>query len=110
MALPANWPILALAVTLALVVAYGVAHVVSRAARSVLRAIIADQHVEAMFVDRPRRIVQLVIFLVAAAALSFPALTIAGYRTTVGGSPETLLRWLLGAGSRIAVIAITAYI
>ena len=61
--LPSNWPELTLALALALLVAYFVADVVARLARQLLRAVIADPEVEALFVDRPRRIIRLVIFL-----------------------------------------------
>ena len=64
---------------------------------------------QALFVDRPRRVVRLVLFLVTAAALAFPALSLAGYRTLFGGNPEALMRWLLDAGLRIAIIAVAAY-
>src|SRR5258705_1522147 len=105
----AHWPELTLAVALALLAAYLVADVVARIARSILRAIIEDHEVEAAFVDRPRRVVHVVVFLVTAAALASPALTLAGYRTRFGGNPEALLRWLLDAGLRIVIIAVAAY-
>ncbi len=108
--MPSNWPDLTLALGLALLAAYLVADVVARIAQSVLRTIIEDREVEALFVDRPRRIVRAAIFLVTAAALAFPALTLAGYRTRFGGNPEALIRWLLDAGLRIAIIAVAAYL
>jgi moderate conductance mechanosensitive channel len=109
-ALPANWPEVALALVLALVVAYLIADIVARIVQGMLRAVIANREVEARFVDRPRRVVRLVIFIVTAAALSFPALGLVGYRTRFGSNPETLLRWMLDAGLRIAVIAVAAYL
>lgn len=107
--MPSNWPELTLALALALLAAYLVADLIARVAQSILRAIIEDREVEALFVDRPRRIVRVVVFLVTAAALALPALTLAGYRTRFGGNPEELIRWLLDAGLRIAVIAVAAY-
>lgn len=106
--MPANWPEVTLALALAFVAAYLLADLVSRVIRSVLRTILADQH-EARFVDRPRRAVQLFIFLIAAAALSFPALSIAGYDTGVAADRDALIGWLLDSGLRIAVIAVAAY-
>ncbi len=106
----ANWPALTLAVCLALVIAYLVADIVGRAVHSVLRAVIADQHVENMLVERPRRVARVVVFLATAAALLVPALRLAGYETTVGGSPEALARWALDGGLRIVVISIAAYL
>jgi hypothetical protein len=107
--MPSHWADLTLAVALALFAAYLVSDIVARIAQSILRAIIEDREVEALFVDRPRRIVRIAIFLVTAAALAFPALTLAGYRTRFSGSPEALMVWLLDAGLRIVVIAVAAY-
>jgi small conductance mechanosensitive channel len=108
-ALPSNWPEMTLAIALAVVVAYLVADVIARVVQSTLRAVIGDPQFETMFVDRPRRIVRLTIFLVILAALSFPALRVAGYRTNFGSNPDAVMRWLLDAGLRIVVIAIAAY-
>jgi small conductance mechanosensitive channel len=102
--------VLTVAVSIALLAAYLVADVVARVVQSILRAIIEDDHVEALFVDRPRRIVRLVIFLITATALLLPALRYGGVKTNVGGSPEALARWALDTGLRIAIIAVTAYL
>lgn len=110
MTLPANWPELTLAVALALVASYLVADIIARIVQYILRRIIADTSIETLFVDRPRRIVRVVMFVVTAAALSFPAIRLAGSRTRFGGDPEELLRWLLDAGLRIVVIAVAAYL
>jgi small conductance mechanosensitive channel len=100
---------LTLALALALVLSYLFAEFVSRIAESILHAIIEDRDVQKQFVDRPRRIVQGLVFLVAASALVPPSLKLAGYRIMFGGSPEALLRWFLDAGLRIVIIAIAAY-
>src|SRR5687767_12173917 len=104
--MPSNWPELTLAVSLVLVAAYIVADLVARAAQSVLRAIVPD---EARFVVRPGRMIRLFIFLITAAALSSPALSLAGYRTGFSDR-ETVTRWLLDHGLRIAVVAVAAYV
>ncbi|PYR74856.1 MAG: mechanosensitive ion channel protein MscS [Acidobacteria bacterium] len=109
MTIPPNWPLVTLALGLALLLSYLFAEFVSRLAQSVLHAIIEDRDVQKQFVDRPRRVVQFLVFLVAAATLVPPSLTLAGYRMTFGGNPDALLRWLLGAGLRIVIIAIAAY-
>ena len=98
------------AVSGALIAAYVIADVVARVVHSTLHTIIQDEPVEARFVDRPRRIVRLVIFLITATALLLPALRYAGFKINVGGSPEALARWALDAGLRIAVIATAAYL
>jgi moderate conductance mechanosensitive channel len=97
-------------IAVALAVAYVIADIVARVADSVLRAIIEDRDTQAQFVDRPRRVVRLLVFLVIAAALTSPALKLAGYPSQFGGNPEALLRWFLDAGLRIVVIAICAYL
>jgi moderate conductance mechanosensitive channel len=105
-----NWPVLTLALSLALVAAYLVADVIARAVQSILRAIIDDRHLEELFVDRPRRVIRLVIFLVTAAALVVPALRYAGITATVRDTPDAFAQWALNSGLRIAVIAIAAYL
>ena len=109
MTLPPNWPELTLALALAIIAGYFIADVVARLAERVLRAVIPDER-EAHFVDRPRRVVRLTIFVVTAAALAFPALRVAGYRGPMGADPQLLGRWLLGHGLRIAIIALAAYL
>jgi small-conductance mechanosensitive channel len=106
---PSNWPELTLAVTLALLLAYIIANLVARVAWSILHGIVEDREVQTQFVDRPRRIVRLVVFLVTAAALASPALKLAGFRTSFGGNPDALLRWFLDAGLRIVIITVVAY-
>ena len=107
--MPDNWPELTLAAAVAIVAAYFVADVVSKIIQSMLRAIIADPHYEALFVERPRRVIRMAIFVVTAAALLLPALTLAGYRTQLGTEPEVLVRWALDTGLRIALIAVLGY-
>jgi moderate conductance mechanosensitive channel len=63
-----------------------------------------------MFVDRPRRVVRLTIFLVTTAALLVPAVRLAGYDMDLGGNPQAVAAWLLNNGLRIIVIAIGAYL
>src|SRR5688500_4116519 len=105
--MPANWPELTLAIALALVVAYLVADVVARVVQSLMRGIVADPY-ESILVDRPQRVIRILIFLTTAAALTLPALWLAGVRTTFGGDPQAVVRWLLGNGLRIGIIAVAA--
>jgi small-conductance mechanosensitive channel len=107
--LPANWPELLLALSGAFVVAYLVAELVGRLVSAILRAIIPDPETEALFVDRPQRVVRFTIFAVTAAVLTLPALKLAGYRSRVGIDPEALALWLLNGGLRIAIIGVTGY-
>ena len=106
--MPSNWPELTLALTLALVAAYIIADILARGAESILRAIVPDEH-ERLFVDRPKRIVRLVIFLITGVVLAFPALAFVGVETNIGANREELVAWLLNAGLRIALIALAGY-
>ena len=107
--MPSNWPELTLAVALALAGADLLADLVARFVQSTLRAVIADPAVETAFVDRPRRIIRVVTFLVATVALIFPAMRLAGYHTALGSNPQAIATWLLDIGLRIIVIAIAAW-
>jgi small conductance mechanosensitive channel len=109
-ALSANWPALTLAICLALVVASLAANLVGRAVHALLRAVVSEPYLEQPQIEQPRRVVKVVVFFATAAALSLPALRLAGVKTSVGGSPEALLRWLLDAGLRIVVISVAAYL
>jgi small conductance mechanosensitive channel len=106
----ANWPEITLALALAIVVAYLIADFVARLVQSTLRGILADSQYEAILVDRPRRIIRVVIFALILAALAIPALTLAGIETSLGGNRETFARWLLDHGLRIVIILVAAYL
>jgi moderate conductance mechanosensitive channel len=102
--------VLILTLALTLVAAYLVADVIARALQKMLRAIIEDPHIETLFVDRPRRIVRTAIFLLTAAALALPALSIAGYRTNIARlNREAIADWALDSGLRIAIILVVGY-
>lgn len=100
---------IALTLCLVVAVAFVVADIVARAAGALLRSVITDPQTEAL-IAKPRRVVRIGIFLVTVVALAFPALKLVGFDTHVGGSPDALLRWVLDAGLRIAVIALVAYL
>src|SRR5919108_4449663 len=100
--MPDTWPELTLALVLVLLVAYLVADFAARLVRSLLRGVIADPSIETLYVDRPRRIVAMTVFLITAAALSLPALRLVGYPAMIGGSREAGAPWLLQGGLRIA--------
>jgi small conductance mechanosensitive channel len=103
-------PELILTLTVAVVAAYVIADLIARVTQSILRAVIADAALETMFVDRPRRVVRLTIFLVTMAALMVPAMRLAGYDMNLGGNPQAVAAWLLNNGLRIIIIAIGAYL
>jgi small conductance mechanosensitive channel len=106
---PANWPELTLALALAFAAAYVLSDIVGRRVESMLRAIIPDDR-EPLLVDRPRRIIRLLTFLITAAALTFPALRLAGIGVPLGTEPGALAEWALGSGLRIAGITVVAYL
>ncbi|MGH8311141.1 MAG: mechanosensitive ion channel family protein, partial [Steroidobacteraceae bacterium] len=107
--LPEHWPELTLALTLVLLVSYLVAGFASRLAGMILRAIVTDPDTHPLFVIRPQRIIRWMTFLVTTAALTLPALKLAGYKSRLGSDPEALARWLLTTGPRIALICVAAY-
>src|SRR5262245_8904099 len=102
-----------LAVTAAAAIAYLLALYLSRLVRLVLRAVwgrsYALERLETA-VRTPVLVVRRVAFAFLSVVLAFPALELLGYRTRVGPARETLLRWLFGAGVRIAAIALLAWI
>lgn len=108
--MPENWPAAALALATAVAGAYLIADFAGRAVQAILRAIVADAATEALLVDRPRRVIRVVVFLVAATGLALPALRLAGFELRVGADPEALARWALDRGLRIALIAAAAYL
>jgi small conductance mechanosensitive channel len=102
-----QWPELTLALALALLAAFVIADRLARLVESSLRSILPDDH-EPPWVDRPKRALRFFIFLLTAAALSIPALRIAGW--TPSDSPDALGQWLFDPGLPIAVTAIAGYI
>ena len=106
--MPSNWPELTLALTLALVAAYVIADIAGRIVDSTLRAILPDER-EAFFVDRPKRVIWVVIFLASTAALAFPALAFVGVETDIGVNRTQFIDWVLNGGLRIVLIAAVAY-
>ena len=107
--MPANWPDLALAIALALVAAYILTNLAARAVRSMLHAIVPDDR-EGRFIQGPGRAIHVFLFLIIATGLSFPALSLAGYKTSFARDRDELIRWLLDSGERIAIIAVLAYL
>ena len=107
--MPSNWPDLTLALGLALVAAYIVSNLAARGVRSMLRAILPEDH-EERFITGSGRAIHVFLFLIVAAALSFPALSLAGYRTRFTRDRDELMRWLLDGGLRIGLIVLLAYL
>jgi small conductance mechanosensitive channel len=107
--LPANWPGIALALILAILAAYLLAGVVARFVSATLQRIHPERDTDPNAAERPERLIRGMVFLVTAAALSFPALKAAGLHTAVGSEPEALGRWFLEAGLRIVIIGVVAY-
>ena len=75
--MPSNWPDLALALALALVAAYILTNLAARAMRSMLHAMVPEDR-EGRFVHGPGRAIHVLLFLIIATGLSFPALSLAG--------------------------------
>jgi small conductance mechanosensitive channel len=105
----ANWPELSLALALVLAAAYFVADFLSRRVEKVLHYLTPDQR-EHRLVANPLPVIRGLTFLIAAVALSIPALWVVGVRPRVMRNPEAFTEWLLESGLRIAIIAVAAYI
>jgi moderate conductance mechanosensitive channel len=107
--MPPNWPELTLALALALAAAYIVADLAARGVQAALGSFHADDRLR-HYIERPRQLVRLVVFVAAAAVLAFPALRFAGYETDLGRDPDAIVRWLLSSGLRIALIAVAGFL
>ena len=107
--MPANWPDLTLALALALAAAYIIANLAARFVRSLLRRILGNEH-EQQFVHGPGRAIHVFLFLIIGAALSFPALSLAGYKTSFAADRDAMVSWALHNGLRIGLIALAAYL
>ena len=104
-----TWPELALALSLALVGAYLIADRVGRWLQSTLRSLVTDDR-EKKLIDRTRRGMHIVIFLIAGAGLSLVALRLIGYPSLVKRNPDQFAERVLGTGVHIALILVAAYL
>jgi small-conductance mechanosensitive channel len=103
----------AIALAAAAVIAYLVAQVAGRAARAALTAIARDGQLAAAHaaaVRGPVRVVRLLVFVAAFAALGLPALDLVGLPMAVGLDSTALSQWFFGSGLRILLIAILTYV
>lgn len=111
--MPVNWPELTLALALALIASYVISNLAARLVRSMLRAILPAES-EERFVSGPGRAIHVFLFLILAAALAFPALTLAGYSTGFTTDRDELLEWLrdtgLRSGLRIGIVVLASYL
>jgi small-conductance mechanosensitive channel len=104
-----DWLRVTVALAVVVALAYGVAQVAVRLARAALTAIVRHEGASLTAVVQPIRVIRGAVFLATVAALSLPALEIAGVRTDVGVSSHALTAWLFGSGLRVLVIAILTY-
>jgi small conductance mechanosensitive channel len=107
-----KWPELVTAVGLALLAAYLIADRIANVVATGLRSLLPDEH-DTVLVSQPKRVVRLVTFLVAAAALVYPALRLVGYDMDAGSPRDfrrVLVKWVTNDGMRVCAIALTAYI
>ena len=107
--MPVNWPDLTLALALALAAAYIISSLAARFVRSLLRGILGDEH-ERQFIHGPGTAIQVFLFIIIGAALSFPALSLAGYTTPFAADRDAMVSWVLHSGLRIGLIALAAYL
>jgi small conductance mechanosensitive channel len=107
-----GWDGIALAVGVAVLVAYGVATLAVRLTCSALSnfAFAEGAGDRRQQWQRPIRIAKAVIFVVVLAALLLPALDVAGAGVPVQASRGALLAWFVGSGLRILVVALLTYL
>jgi small conductance mechanosensitive channel len=107
--LPPNTVEVMAALALAATLAFAVALVATKLARRALGVVARDALSEPV-ARGTIRIVRAMSFLVAFAIFAFPALDLAGVRTTVGLDFESLGRWAAENGVRIAAILVLAFV
>lgn len=103
-----TWPEVALALAVALVGAYVIADRAGRWLEATLHTLVADEH-ERRLIDRSRRAIRIVIFLIAGAALSLVMLRLVGYHA-IGRNPDVFAERVFSSGIHIALIAVAAFI
>ena len=107
------WWQLAAAILAVAVLAFALAEVAARALRNMLLAVSGgDPQVSfrSPIVRGPIRLTRAVVFLLVSAALAIPALKAAGAEVPFGQNLHGLSQWLLGAGLRIPIIVLLAYV
>lgn len=107
------WVRAGIAGALVVAVAYVVAELVSRVLVALVGRI--NAHVPGDIAQRRStraalRAVRLLLTLLIAATLIFPAMSLVGIRSRVGMTPERLADWAAGSGLRIALIGLLAWL
>ncbi|MEO5819929.1 MAG: mechanosensitive ion channel family protein [Vicinamibacteraceae bacterium] len=107
-----GWDGIAFAVGIAVLVAYAVAAVAVRLARSALAnfAFAEGAADRGRQWQKPIRVARTVIFVAVLAALLLPALDLAGAGVPVQASRGALISWFVGSGLRILVVALLTYL
>jgi small conductance mechanosensitive channel len=103
----------AAALVASLAVAYVVAELAARLARTALLGMLRGEQGAGFFgpiVRRPIRIVRATVFLAVLGALILPALEMAGVEVAVGLTPAALRAWLFGSGLRLVLIGMLTYL
>jgi small-conductance mechanosensitive channel len=116
-----DWVGIAIAVGIALVVAYAVASLAGRLARRALAGLatadgetgaagtIADA-IRARDWERPVRVTRAVVFAAMLLVLLLPLIDIASGRVAAQVSRDALLAWVMSSGLRILLVALLAYL
>ncbi len=107
-----RWATAAAAFGVVLAIAWLAAHLAARVARLLLLTLSGEKDAasfRAPIVRRPIRVIWGVVFLLVAAALTGPALDMAGARIEGGLRLKTLEGWLLRSGMHVAFVVLLAY-
>lgn len=107
------WVRATLAAVTVLAVSYALSEVVSRLLASIVHRV--NKHVEGDIAQRRAtrgalRLVRLILTVLLAVVLIFPAMSIVGIRSRVGLTPERLLEWVVGSGLRIGLIVLLSWL
>ncbi|MGH9160834.1 MAG: mechanosensitive ion channel family protein, partial [Vicinamibacteraceae bacterium] len=107
------WVAVSLALGLVFVVAYVIADVAARSVRLILTRVLGPREDAAgrRNLQRPARLVRIIVFVIVGGVLVFPMLGLFGVETgAVGLAPQRLLDWLMVTGLRILLILLLGYL
>jgi moderate conductance mechanosensitive channel len=96
------------ALALAALAALGIALLIGKVTRRLLRAIEGDRFHTHAIANATVKVVQRITFVLSLLVLAFPALDLAGVETEVGLHSEDLTRWLAQSGARLLLLMLLA--
>jgi small-conductance mechanosensitive channel len=106
-----TWMAGLMAMAAVFVLAYLIAELATRVARSLSRRILGARGTgfQATSLARPLRLLRFAVLLLLVGVLTFPALELAGVQTFVGMHPHALAAWFFESGLRIGFIILLGF-